>query len=410
MAIDSPGSVRLPIDSSNTPLIGLDALRGWAAVAVVVLHASVPYLQPSMPGLDWSVVDRPSGSVTSLFWAIEVVIMPIFLAMAGFLAARSMSRAGANEVMKKRLKSWGKPLLLATVILIPIELYVWLLGWVAEGHITFRKMQSLKLDAEQGSHLWGLSHLWFLQYIMTYVVLLSLGWRFLADQSSSFLSRRVLPATFLAAVVTLVLAPEVVWGFQHAFLPVFSKWLYSGLFFVGGAIWWKCDPDLAVLTRHGDRLLAPSSLFWIASVSFGIWYLSQTAGTLPVRIALAAVTVAAAAGVTFGMMGWCMQHVPRLDRLTQRLSAASLMIYLVHHPIVGLAHISAKYAAADAPTWLKVAAISTLAISMSIGVDYLVGSRQSRVDQAEIPRSTNVLQFKPSQDARQTAAHKARAA
>ncbi|TWT94882.1 acyltransferase family protein [Neorhodopirellula pilleata] len=364
--------------NDRSPLVGLDALRAWSAVAVVVLHASVPYARPAMPGLDWSVTDTPSDTISILFWAIEVVIMPIFLVIAGFLAARSMARSGAMATMKSRLRRWGIPLLLATVVLIPAELYIWLLGWLAEGHITPRKMQSLKFDEQQSANLWGLSHLWFLQYIMTYVVLLSLVWNRLASISVARLQFRVLPLAVVAGVAMLTVHPEVVWGFQHSFLPVFSKWFYSALFFFGGAIWWRCDPRLEALARQGDRMLAVSGLFWVASVGFGIWFLSQPSTDLIVRASLALVTVAAASGLTYALIGTSLHHVVRLSPITQRLASASLMIYLVHHPVVGLAHITAKYAAADVPVWLKVGVVSVLGVGVGVGVDHLIVSHRER--------------------------------
>lgn len=370
----------LPIqrDSTPLPLVGMDALRGWAAVAVVVLHACVPYTDPSMPGLDWSVRDTPSGSLTMLFWAIEVVIMPIFLVMAGFFAARSMARSGAMPTMKSRLKRWGMPFVLATIVLIPLELYIWLLGWVAEGHIGFRKLQSLKISADQGEHLWGLSHLWFLQYILTYVVVLACVWNRIVGISVTRLRTQVLPLMLIAAVGTLFMYPEVVWGFQHSFFPVLGKWTYSGLFFVAGAIWFRCDPELRSLSRQSDRLVGPSGLFLTASVVFGIWFLGQTTTGPLVRASLATVTVIAAAGWTCGVVGWCMKHVGTLGPITQRLSAASLMIYLVHHPVVGLAHISTKYAAADIPSWIKMVLVSLLGIGVGVGVDFLWGRHRAR--------------------------------
>lgn len=402
-----PPSLRLESYSSedsrkSSTLVGLDALRGWAAVAVVVLHASVPYTRPAMPGLDWSVMDTPNKAITILFWAIEVVIMPIFLVMAGFFAARSMSRSGATTTMKSRLKRWGTPLVVATIVLIPIELYVWLLGWLAEGHITPRKMKTLKLDPQLSANLWGLSHLWFLQYIMTYVVLLSLAWNRLETVATARLRSRVVPLAILAAVAILTIHPQVVWGFQHSFFPVFSKWFYSGLFFAGGAIWWRCDPRLDILTRQGDRLLAVSGLFWVASVGFGIWYLDQSSTNVLVRASLALVTVAAAIGLTYALIGTSSRHVVRLTPITQRLASASLMIYLIHHPVVGLAHIGAKYSAAEVPVWLKVVVISALGIGVGVAVDHLVASHRNRRRQSIEAADQAVLPFglpKPAADA-----------
>ena len=48
-----------PLAAKNREkLPGLDALRGLAALGVVLLHCCVPYMQPVVPGLAWSVFDH----------------------------------------------------------------------------------------------------------------------------------------------------------------------------------------------------------------------------------------------------------------------------------------------------------------------------------------------------------------
>jgi hypothetical protein len=44
---------------------------------------------------------------------------------------------------------------------------VWLLGWAAEGKIPLKKLRSLKLGAA-GEGLWGVGHLWFLEYLFLF--------------------------------------------------------------------------------------------------------------------------------------------------------------------------------------------------------------------------------------------------
>lgn len=368
-------------DSSSVSVAfpGLDALRAWSAIAVVVLHSCIPYCQPAMPGLVWSVTDTPSQGITVLMWAIEIVIMPIFLVIAGFFAARSMARSGSLGTLKNRCRRWGTILALAIVFLIPIELYVWMLGWVADGLITPRNVQTLKFKIAAADHLWGFSHLWFLQYIITYAFVLWLGWESLTRVSLKTLQRIVLPICLLVAIVTLALSPEVVWGFQHSFFPVFSKWVYSGLFFAGGAILWRCDPDLQSISIRGDRLLAFAGLFWIAAIAIGLWWLKQGTTSTSVRIALAVLTVIPAVGITFGLIGSSIRHVGELGLITKRFAGASLLIYLLHHPVVGLSHITAKYAFPNAPASIKVIFVATLGIATGLAADFLWRSRGERI-------------------------------
>ncbi|MCM2372450.1 acyltransferase [Rhodopirellula sp. ICT_H3.1] len=386
---------------------GIDALRAVAAVAVVVLHACVPYAQPSMAGLSWSVHDTPSEPVTAVFWAIEIVIMPIFLVIAGFFAARSIAYKGAWSTAANRLRRLGWPLLLTTLFLLPIEFYTWMLGWVAEGQVAVGNVRRMKFEGGIDRNLWGLSHLWFLQYLMTYMILLAASWSTLVRCTAGQIGRIALPGCFLAAVVALTLRPEVVWGFQHSFLPVVSKWVYSGAFFAAGVFWYRLDPELDELAERGSRLLGPGVLLTTAAVCIGTWWLGvigdpamwigggwagidpevtteKFAGQLPasslvMRSALAILSVGAASLITFALMGISLASVNRLSPIMKSLANASFLIYLLHHPVVGLAHIAAKFALPTVSPIAKVALVSSLGVAAGWSVSWLATRRRQRI-------------------------------
>ncbi|TWT65354.1 glucans biosynthesis protein [Allorhodopirellula solitaria] len=386
---------------------GIDALRGYAAVAVVLLHACVPYARPSMAGLSWSVHDTPSDIVTALFWAIELVIMPIFLVIAGFFAARSVSSRGGWSVTMQRLQRLGKPLAWALVLMLPLEFYIWMLGWVADGSVSIREVRRIKFAEGIDRNLWGLSHLWFLQYLMIYTVILASVWPRLSRCSTTTLVRFGLPCTFAAAVISLTMRPEVVWGFQHSFLPVLSKWVYSGAFFTAGVFWYSLDPQLSELGKRGQRLLGPGVLLSAAAVSMGIWWLNAAgdpatwlsggwanapamngslaqAGGFPIgsvwmRGGLATLSVGAASLLTFGLLGIAATRQRPLGRGLASLAAASFLIYLLHHPIVGLASTAAKYAMPGASPLFKVAVVTTLGVAAGWSVSWLATCRRERI-------------------------------
>jgi surface polysaccharide O-acyltransferase-like enzyme len=282
---------------------------------------------------------------------------------------------------------------LAIVFLIPIELYIWLLGWGADGLIAPRNVQTLKFQTSDANDLWGFSHLWFLQYILTYVLVLSIAWEALTKSSVRTLQRVILPAFVGIAIATLAWSPEVVWGFQHSFFPIFSKWVYSGLFFGGGAILWRCDPDLKAISLRGDRLLALGVVFWIASVTMGLWWLRQNSSSIWLQTALAALTVVPAIVLTFGLIGISIEHVHRLGPVMQRLAGASLLIYLLHHPVVGLSHISAKYAFPNAPASVKVIFVSALGVGIGLAADFLWRAHLERVHSANTPEISAPIPF-----------------
>jgi len=349
-------------DSSPGNLAAWDVLRVAAAFGVVALHACVPYLKHPMPGLQWAVNDDVSPTLDCVFWAIEVFIMPVFLVIAGVLAWQSLQRRGPKRLVSGRLKRLGKPLLFGLCVILPIDLYVWLGGWIYEGRIDPIKIKSLKIEGLLGDHLWGTGHLWFLAYLMTYVVTLAavvvgtgriLGEYRSDDRASGGRDcrkhRTAIFAFMIVAVgvVTLSLRPEVVWGFQHAFAPVPSKWIYSGTFFVGGVLLARQSGGLAMLQNHASRCWMPAACLLIAAVLLGRWSLAgHEPGTVTGKsasVVLAGFTNLAAWAVTLSAIGLGLKHFRRATPAVSYLAAASFWIYLAHHPLLGLIHIDLKY-------------------------------------------------------------------
>ncbi|MGB7326795.1 MAG: acyltransferase family protein [Rubripirellula sp.] len=383
--------------SAGTPtLAGVDSVRAAAAVGVVALHAGAPYLKNPMPGLAWSIRDQSSGIVDFAFWSIELVIMPVFLVIAGFFAWQSLARSTPLAMVKTRSKRLLIPLAFAMVVVLPLDLYAWVLGWVAEGWVEPVKLRSLKFDGVIDQNLWGLSHLWFLQYLFLYVVLLAVGKHFVDRRRDRAISRSGAlvdqaavsrtgsiwawaAAWLVVAAAVIWLRPNVVWGFQHAFLPVPSKWLYHGLFFTAGVGLAISDPRMIRLSAVAPRMAIPCLMLGVATVSLGQWHLTQ-AGTSAViadqtsaastwfaEPVLAVMTPVAALSITLAVIGLAVAKIGRVPVAVEYLAAASFWVYLVHHPILGVVHIDLKWIVGDAisPTLKALVACSiSLAVSL----------------------------------------------
>ncbi len=388
-AVDRDSDVDRRITASDW--IGIDLIRVLAAILVVLLHASVPYLVHPMPGLAWPVVDTPSPLVDAVFWAIEVFIMPLFLVLAGYFAHRSLAAKSGRHFLRGRFKRLLVPFLAAVIVVLPADCYVWLLGWVVEGEIPLAKMRSLKLDPARTEHLWGTSHLWFLLYLYLYCVVLvalSRGLERLTDRRGlgggvdRSSSRAATAVTWgllvVTAVVTLAIAPEVVYGFQHSFLPVPSKWIYSGTFFAGGVWIATCDPQWRIIQRFEFRWLAFGCLALIFAVMVGQWSLRPSgearfaADGWLLRTTLAALTVCAAWSMTLGLI--CAGHRlspvllrrPRGAEVVRYLAGASLWVYVIHHPLVGLLHIDAKLLGPTVSPVIKAMTVTMVSLSLAL--------------------------------------------
>ena len=348
------GTTETPAGKSN--LAGLDAVRVGATLGVVLLHSCVPYVVHPMPGLAWPVRDVTSPVVDVAFWTIELFIMPLFLIMSGFLAWRTLQMHGGSALFKSRCKRILKPLLFGAIVVLPLDLYSWLLGWVTEGLIAPVKLRSLKFDGIVDRDLWGLSHLWYLQYLFLYVTAVAVRAvvceRYTVLKRLQIQPRVLLLAGLVTATLILYVHPEVVSGFQHSFFPVASKWFYSGLFFCCGLVLAQHDRDLSRLPALAIRMVIPAVLISIAAVVLGRWHLASATNPLA-RLTLSVLTCSSALLLSLSILGCVVGRLQQVPLSIRYLSAASFWVYLAHHPIVGLVHVDLKWLMSDSHAILK---------------------------------------------------------
>lgn len=355
---------------SRHPIAGLDRVRAGAALGVVLLHACVPYLRHPMPGLVWPISDSTSGLADWMFWGIEVFIMPVFLVLAGFLLWHSSQRSQPIELLRSRAKRLLIPLTFGLLVILPIDLYVWTLGLVAEGQVAAVKLKSFKFEQPLSEQIWGTAHLWFLGYVFLYVTVAAaaMSVRRRSPRLTTWLdradsSRLILPIILLAAVLSIYLAPEVVWGFQHGFAPVPSKWLYCGTYFLGGWLMGRWDPSLQSLQARAGRFFGVGVVSLLVTIPLGIWHLDQSGAGIALAT-LALMTTLSAATLTLGLIGLATGSSWPVGRVVSYLAGASFWIYLIHHPLLGLLHIDLK--------WLLPEASGLTKLLLSFGATILV--------------------------------------
>ena len=328
---------------------GLDWLRAIAAVAVIGLHAGIAYTVVPFPGLAWPVHDaRPSPAVDALTWWIDAWIMPVFFMMGGLLAAQLFRRLGPADFLKHRTRRLLVPFAFACVAILPLDLYAWLLGWVVEERIPLKKLRSLKLG-DAGANLWGVGHLWFLEYLFVFCVgAVVVRWLMGAARGG----RLRLPAKPLSAVrfplwplplcsaLALWADPQLVIGFRHAWHPLPANLLYYAPCFAAG--WWMLQrrPDDRRATLLAAAGLLASPLVFAAALPL-IHAYAATGLDGSQRVLLAVLFTACGWTAALGALRLSLLPIAAPPpRAVHYVSQASFWLYLFHHPAVGLAQVA----------------------------------------------------------------------
>jgi glucans biosynthesis protein C len=355
--MDDKGPPSLPIPTQNQGrLPGLEELRALAAVLVVGLHAGVPYLYTPMIGLIWPTRDpRPSVLVDAIFWGIESFIMPLFFVLSGWSAATLFAKKTGWTFVVDRSRRVLLPLGVAMLLILPLVLYVWVTGWVIYLNLPAFKLRSLRFDGEIRSNIWGLAHLWYLEYLYLYCLALAgLAWvtprRGLNERPRFIVPLGLLPAgMMLAGAIILAWDNRIVLGFYQTYFPVPSKLAYYAIYFFAG-VGLKRLPHWQISLRR-----------W--SPNFGLAAIAAFTCLLPLiharpepgfdkaeHVMLAIALASFGVSTTLAIFGFFLTRSKPAHPWVIGVAEASLWIYMMHLPAVGLMQI-------DLGTWTGATAL-----------------------------------------------------
>ncbi len=349
---------------------GLDWVRATAALAVVALHAGIPYMSHPLPALEWSVrsPDR-SPLVDALCWAINGAVMPTFFVMGGSLAAGLWHRNPGSPFLAHRSRRLLLPLVFAIVFVLPADMYVWLIGWYTQGLIPWKKVLSIKLAEPLSSQFWGVAHLWYLECLWTLsllaaaVVMIRNHWPLVGPAPPAgvtitpqfphrALPRSIFQATRSLLAITaagLILAcdPTFLIGFQQSWWPGPAAIAYYAIFFAAGWTWKTVDhsPPLATTPRQSlpnraSRKLLAAAVLFPGLLSAIHLHVTEPFHGLPL---LALTTAFAAYGWLIATAAFQWGHSPSISRMPSAIAfvaEASFWMYLVHHPLAGLTQLA----------------------------------------------------------------------
>jgi glucan biosynthesis protein C len=335
------------MNNAHTPhpqprLHALDNLRALMMWLGIVLHVAINHLTVDSP-LPWR--DPKTSQVADLLLLfIHSFRMPVFFVLAGFFVALLVARRGADGMLKNRglrlalpFAIFWPPLFVLTTVLAMVYI-----------HLTVRGVPgidtALTPARQPGGSPFNTMHLWFLYQLFWFSVVAWAGvrlQRFVPTQLRDAVARGFAVLAERRWGFVVLALPLAVTGAFHpsgfvmessAFLPSFSEWLQSGLFFVFG--WYLHRDQERLLSLFAARCkghaLAGLAAFIATITLLGALH-GPGAHRLPHPEFWIAFAYNAASWLwSLALIGAFVRWLPRQNAVLAYLSQSSYWVYLVH--------------------------------------------------------------------------------
>jgi len=332
----------------------LDAVRAFALLLGVALHASMSFVPGMLPGI-WATVDAtPSVALGQLFFVTHIFRMALFFVIAGFFARLLYTRAGAQGFWINRIKRIAVPLIVGWCVLFPA--YAWVASW---GMSQFAgKIPAALSQLKPPPGFFPFMHLWFLyMLLLVYPTVLLLrgalvaidrrgAVRALVDRSAQLL---------LGTPAAIVLAPIVLGAPLALTLYTRATWVYWGGVPAQDMTYY---PQLPAMVGFGTamivgwilhrriELLRTFENFWLPHLVVALTatlYCCSVAGTTfsfvppsmgPAKALFAVGYVVAMWSWIFAILGLGLKFCAGESRVRRYVADSSYWLYLAHLPVV----------------------------------------------------------------------------
>ena len=367
-----------PSTHSTDRLHGLDALRGFALLLGVVLHAAMAYTPFPM----WIVVDgQTSPAAAALFFAIHLFRMTTFFLIAGLFAHMMIGRRGVGDFIRNRLIRIAGPLSVfwGPVLAAIIAVLIWVAvisngGTMPEGP----PPPPLTVQTFPLTHLW---FLWVLLILYAAMVILrapfaildrSGGWGRATDRLTGALIGPWTPAVLAAPLaVALYLTPNWIPFFgvptpDTGLLPNPAALTAFGVAFGLGAL---IDRRRDLLSRIGI-LWAP---FTLMALGTGTAAFILSGGPAPdmtpvtdpqTKAGMAALYAFAVYAGAMAATALALRFTSGVSGVRRYLADASYWIYIVHLPLVMVGQV--LMLGLDWPWFTKLTAVIAGVMAVSL--------------------------------------------
>ena len=373
-----------PVDKER--LHGLDAVRAFALLLGIWLHASMSFWAP--PGV-WVTQDRSSGTAAYIlgFHYIHMFRLAAFFFMAGFFGRLVYHRRGLRGFLRDRCKRILVPLVCGWMVVYPLIVLVWIWGAVRAGAVLAPGSEKLPVwQVWIGAFATGdvfrdgirPAHLWFLYCLLQMYALVLVARPLLRPlRSTADRVMRVVMGNPAGPVLLAVpIAAALYWlrdpgGVRTPDLNLRPDPLVLLAYGTPFAFGWLLQRQPELLGRLARRWWAYLAVGMAAGTIPLVITLRMTAAGNPALPAPAVLPFAAtyALGMVFLSLGftgtflrWLSRPVPAI----RYLSDAAYWLYIAHLPLVAALQVaSSRWALHWSLKWAMILAVALTVLLLS---------------------------------------------
>jgi fucose 4-O-acetylase-like acetyltransferase len=325
-------------------LHSLDAVRAFALLSGVVLHAAMTFM-PGLAAFGFPADVSQSPQLQTAFFVIHMFRMSLFFFIGGYFARRMFHRDGQKAFVRDRLKRIGIPMLAGWLFFGPLAM---VLVYVAFGPSLPAGVTPPKPTGFPWAHIWFLYYLAMLYVIVLAVRAVFVRW-FDADGRrrarldawlANVLANPAGPAVIAAPVaIALYSAPNwIPWSGipspDTGLLPSTAALIAFGVAFGLGWLLQRQRDAFAVMRARWDLNLSVAVLCTVGC----LWMLQRMPNPFviepTIKLAFAATYALGIWTWVFGLVGVATRFLTKARPSIRYLADSSYWIYLAHLPVV----------------------------------------------------------------------------
>jgi peptidoglycan/LPS O-acetylase OafA/YrhL len=356
----------------------LEVLRVATTFIVVLYHAALSYVATPLRLTLWVAYDSFGSSVFDhfVYW-VNGFAMPVFFLAAGISAPAACESRGPRVFVNHRASRLLRPLLFGCLTVLPFFYLLWGYGLMISGQCDIDNILSWRFSPQIQGYLYGLGHLWFLEYLFLVSILWCGGWTlrarlFRAENAAD--SETSIPVRLLGSpwrplvfavptFLVFLLDSDTMLRVDNNIVPNIWRVVHYLIFFAVGA--W-----VARLREPKARLIPFSRLYLVlAAVVFAVMsplLIGHAAAPLHgwPRVVYCGLASLFPWLMVFGGLGVLLRVIHARGAVMRFLTEASLWTYIVHVPIVALIQLWLLSIPIPGPVKFAVVAVVSIAFSL----------------------------------------------